>query len=154
MQGSRTPEETELEFRKHYLVTGNVAGSAKAVGLPPSTGYELRNRALKDPEFVEARRLLRESVGPDAEQMAVAAMQICMERLSVDPDKRLERMMTAGAEKVHFQDPGPQYAAGIAKLMQAINQGRKLETDAQTPERQPVEVHVHLKEPGDGDPTG
>ena len=54
-QGSRTPEETELEFRKHYLVTGNVCGSAKAVGLAPSTGYELRERALNDPAFVNPR---------------------------------------------------------------------------------------------------
>jgi hypothetical protein len=50
-----------------------------------------------------------------------------MERLNKDPDERLERMLAGGAGKVTFQDPGPQYAASMAKLMQAIMQGRKIE---------------------------
>jgi hypothetical protein len=148
-QGVPTPEATELEFRKHYLVTGNVAGSAKAVGLPPSTGYELRNRALDDPAFIEARRRLRERLEPDAEQMAVAAMQLCMERLNKDPDERLQMMLAAGAEKVNFQDSGAQYAASLAKLFQAILQGRRFEGERDgsiAPQRE-VTIRVLPTEP-------
>jgi hypothetical protein len=127
----RTPDDKEREFRKHYLVTGNVAGSAKAVGLPPSTGYELRNRALDDPAFVALRDRIRAKLEPDTEQMAVSAMQLCMERLNVDPDERLARMMAGTGEsgKVSFQDPGPQYAASLAKLIQAVMGTRRFESE-------------------------
>lgn len=142
-RGVRTPEDEELEFRKHYLVTGNVAGSAKAVGIPVNTGYELRDRALNDPAFVQARDRIRARLEPDAEQMAVCAMQLCMERLNVDPDARLEKMLAAAGDggRVQFQDPGPQYAASFAKLYQAIIGARRFEAEKSgdiAPEREVV----------------
>lgn len=129
MQGSKTPENIELEFRKHYLVTGNVAGSSRAVGIPVGTGYELRDRALDDPDFQKARDRIRAKLEPDAEQMAVAAMQICMERLNVDPDDRLNKLIVAEASKITFQDAGPQYAASLAKLIQSVVGLRKYEAE-------------------------
>lgn len=152
MKGVPTPEAVELEWRKHYLVTGNVAGAAKAVGLPPPTGYELRNRAHDDPAFMEARRKLREQVLPDAEQMAVAAMQICMERLNADPVD-IERLIALGSGKIHIQDAGPQYAASLAKLMQAITQGRRQDSH-NNQSNGPIEVHVHLSDEPDDEPEG
>lgn len=127
MHGSRTPEEQEREFRKHYIVTGNVAASARAVGLPVSTGYEARNRALDDPEFVKARDRIRERFEPEVEQMAVCALQICMERLSAS-DERLDKLLTAaeGASRVSMQDPGPAYAASFAKVWQALVGAKRL----------------------------
>ncbi len=142
--GVPTPETQELEFRKHYLVTGNVAGSAKAVGLPISTGYELRNRALNDSAFVEARKRLRAKVEADAEQMAVAAMQLCMERLNVDPDERLAKLLAAETAKVTFQDPGPQYAASLAKLIQAVVGVRKFEAERDGVIQTPGTVTVNV----------
>lgn len=150
-QGVPTPEVTELEFRKHYLVTGNVAGSAKAVGLPISTGYELRNRALEDPDFVRAREALRAKVEADAEQMAVAAMQICMERLNDNPVDRVEaladKLTAANAQsaRISFQDPGPQYAASLAKLIQATVGVRKYEAERDGVIQTPGTVTVNLQ---------
>lgn len=160
--GSKTPEDVELEFRKHYLVTGNVAGSAKAVGLPVSTGYELRNRALDDPEFVEARKRLRDKVEPDAEQMAVCAMQLCMERLNRDPDETIDRLMALAASggdgrgggKVSFQDPGPQYAASLAKLFQAVIGGRKFEAEKSGEIKGEREVTIRVMPTAQADGAG
>ena len=147
-RGEPTPDDVEQEFRKHYLVTGNVAGSAKAVGLPISTGYELRNRAHDDPVFVEARERIRARLEPDAEQMAVCAMQLCMERLNITPDEILQKMqmMTAGTEsaRISFQDPGPQYAASFAKLYQALIGARKFEADREGITARPTEVTIVL----------
>lgn len=152
-RGVDTPEDKELEFRKHYLVTGNVAGAARAVGLPVSTGYELRNRALEDPEFVRTRDAIRARLEPDAEQMAVAAMQLCMERLNKDPDDRLDRMLAASGEgsKVSFQDPGPQYAASLAKLVQAVIGTRRFEAERDGQIRPAGEVVIKVSGPARGD---
>lgn len=145
MQGSRTNEDTEAEFRKHYLVTGNVAGSARAVNIPVSTGYELRNRALDDAEFVELRDRIRARLEPEAEQMAVCAMQICMERLNRDPEAMLDKLLLAGAGKVSFQDPGAAYASSFAKLFQAITGARKLDAErGGAVQSGATEVHIHL----------
>ncbi len=162
-QGSKTPEATEQEFRKHYLVTGNVAGSAKAAGIPVGTGYELRNRALDDPAFVEARNRIRAKLEPDAEQMAVCVMQLCMERLNKDPDATLAKLMLAssgdkGGGRVSFQDPGPQYEASFAKVYQAIIGGRKFEAERDGVVRPAGNVTIRVNGPasvtedsGDGD---
>jgi hypothetical protein len=144
-----TPKDKEQEFRKHYLVTGNVAGSARAVGLPVSTGYDLRNRAVKDRHFIKARDALRAKLEPEAEQMAMCAMQLCMERLNVDPLEMLQKLdalakprgrsktATKVSSRVTFQDPGPQYAASFAKLYQALIQAKRYESD-RNGETQPV----------------
>jgi hypothetical protein len=144
--GVPTPEATEIEFRKHYLVTGNVAGSAKAVGLPVSTGYELRNRALDDPVFVQARDRIRAKLEPDAEQMAVCAMQLCMERLNTDPDDRMARLMLAAGDggRVQFQDPGPQYAASFAKIYTAVIGAKKFEAERDGVIQSPGTVTVNV----------
>lgn len=128
MRGVDTPIEVELEFRKHYLVTGNAAASARAVGLPPTTGQDLAKRAYADSEFVAARAELRARLLPDAEQMATAAMQICLERLNKEPPD-VERLASLGAQKVSFQDPGPQYAASLAKLHQSVVGSRRFDAE-------------------------
>lgn len=144
MQGSRTPDDVEQTFRKHYLVTGNVAGSAKAAGIPIGTGYELRARALDDPEFQEARKRIREKLEPDAEQMAVCVMQLCMERLDKDPEKIMARLqaMAGDGGRVSFQDPGPQYAASFAKVYAAIIGGRKYEAERDGVIQPPGSVNI------------
>lgn len=139
-RGSRTSAQKEEEFRKHYLVTGNVCGSAKAVGLTPSTGYELRARALKDKRFVKARESIREKLEPEAEQMAMCAMQLCMERLNVDAIELVQKLAAATKPKrgskttqqqtrIQIQDPGPQYAASFAKLYQALMSAKRFEAE-------------------------
>lgn len=156
MQGSKTPLDVEQEFRKHYLVTGNVAGSAKIAGVPIGTGYELRARALDDPDFQEARKKIREKLEPDAEQMAVCVMQLCMERLNKDPDEILNRLQQIAGDggKVSYQDPGPQYAASFAKVFQSIIHGRRFEGERDgtiVPER---EVTIRVLPTAPVEPSG
>lgn len=146
MQGSKTPEDTELEFRKHYLVTGNVSGSARAVGIPISTGYELRTRALADERFVKAREDIRAKLLPDAEQMATAAMQLCLERLNIDPPD-VAMLASLGAGKISVQDSGPQYAASLAKLYQAIVQGQRFDAEKEGQIRPSGEVVIKVSGP-------
>lgn len=57
--GSPTPLETVERFRAHYLYSGNASESARKVGLPESTGRDIAQQLVDDPEFVEARRRLR-----------------------------------------------------------------------------------------------
>lgn len=125
MRGSPTPADKELEFRKHYLVTGNVAASAKAVGLPATTGYDLAKRANDDPEFVDARARIHAQAMQDAEVMVLAGLQIGLERLNKEPPD-LERLSSLGAAKVSVQDPGPNYLRGIVAGYEAITRNRRL----------------------------
>lgn len=154
MQGSRTNEDVEIEFRKHYLVTGNVAGSSRAVGIPISTGYELRNRALDDEKFVELRDRIRGRLEPEAEQMAVCAMQICMERLNRDPEEMLDKLLMAGAGKINFQDCGAAYAASFAKLFQAMTGARKLDAERKGEIVPAREVMIRVSGPATADDVG
>lgn len=146
-RGSRTADDKEREFRKHYLVTGNVAGASRAAGIPTATGYELRNRALDEPEFRQARDRLRRKVAEDAEQMAAVAMQLCLDRLGVDPDKRVDKLLKFAGKggRVQFQDPGPQYAASLAKLMAALIQAKRFETERAIEDRDPEPLEVVIR---------
>jgi phage terminase small subunit len=57
--GVDTSAEVEAKFRAHYLYSGNASASARAVGLPASTGRGLAQRLAEQPDFVEERRKLR-----------------------------------------------------------------------------------------------
>lgn len=131
----------ELRFREHYLVTGSIAGAAKAAGVPNRTGYEIAARADADPEFAKACEEYRARVLPNAERMANAAMQLCLERLNREPPDP-EKLMALGAQKVSVQDAGPQYAASLGKLLQAITMGRRHEADSIAPRQTDVRVIV------------
>ena len=66
-RGAKTAVSVYQQFLKHYLVTGNVSGSAKAINIPVATGYELRDKALKDKAFLKARESIRAKLEPEAE---------------------------------------------------------------------------------------
>lgn len=162
-RGSKTPLDRELAFRQHYLITGNVAAASREAGLPTNTGYEVRDRLLVDPTFIQARDRIREKVEQDAEQMAVTAMQLCLERLGVDPDKRVDKLMRHAGKggRVQFQDPGPQYAASLAKLMQAVNGLRRFEAERKGEVAPVGTVNINVTGPagaqlgdGTGQPSG
>jgi len=54
-----------------------------------------------------------------------------MERVNIDPDQRLSKLLEIAGDggKVQFQDPGPQYAASFAKLYQAIIGAKRYEAE-------------------------
>jgi hypothetical protein len=125
VRGSATPEDQELQFRQHYLVTGNVAGSARACNLSPSTGYDLARRANEDPDFVEARDRIHAQALKDAEVMMLAGLQIGLERLNKEPPD-VAALASLGAQKVQVQDSGPHYLRGIVAGYEALTKNRRL----------------------------
>lgn len=130
--GVRTPEEQELEFRKHYLVTGNASGSARAVGLPITTGQDLATRALADPEFVRAREEMRARVLPDAERMLISGLEIAMERLATEaptPKELAALALEYGLKSASYQDPRPAYFRGMSAAVAALTGQRRLDAE-------------------------
>lgn len=149
-QGVPTPDHIEVEFRKHYLVTGNIRASARQVKLPETTGQELANRANADPEFVRARAEMYARALPDAERMLIGGIQIAADRLEAGPEVTGADLATSGAQKITIQDPGPQYLRAIADGVKVLTLIRKSDDKSGTGDNG-VEVHVHLKPKPDGD---
>ena len=157
-QGSPTPLAVELEFRAHYLVSGNIRAAARQAKIPATTGQELATRAQADPEFVQARAAMYARVLPDAERMLVGGMEIAADRLEEGPEK-LASDLGDGATRVTIQDAGPAYLRALADSTKVLALIRKSSEGAG--DAKPVEVHVHLKpakksdpEPDDGAASG
>jgi hypothetical protein len=152
MQGSKTPDDVEQEFRKHYLVTGSVAGAAKAAGIPIRTGYDLAKRANEDEEFAAVREQIYARTLPDAEVMILAGMQIGLERLNKEP---LDPMQLAGlgAAKVTVQDSGAQYLRSLVAGYEAITKNRRLAAELNG-DIKPTEVVINVSGPDSPPPTG
>lgn len=154
-RGVPTPEETELEFRKHYLVTGNASAAARAVGLPVDTGVHLAKKANKDPEFAAAREELRARVMPDAEMMLMSAMQLALERVNEpppSPEKLAEIATRYGMKSIGYQDPRAAYFRGMSAALAAFTAVRK-NADPNNGES-PSEVTIRIvaaKPPESGD---
>ena len=147
-RGSATPDDVEFEFRKHYLTTGNASASAKAVGIPISTGTELAKRAVADPEFVKARDEIRARILPDAERMLMSGLELALERMNEPPPTPQELAHLASSfelKSIGYQDPRPNYFRGMSAAVSALAQVKKNEQPSGSD--QPVEVHVHLKPP-------
>lgn len=155
--GVPTPPEVEIEFRKHYLVTGNIRAAARQAKIPHSTGQELATRAQADPEFGQARADMYARALPDAERLLVGALEIAHDNLEKGP-RLLAAELGDHAAKVTIQDAGPAYVRAIADGVKVLTLVRK-NAEAPTDEK-PVEVHLHLKTdddkppPDDGEPSG
>lgn len=148
-RGERTPDDQVLEFRQHYLVTGSVAGAAKAAKLPVRTGYDLAREADEDAEFAEARAGIRKRALADAEVMMLAGMQLALERMNREP---LDPMafVGQGAAKVHIQDSGPAYGKVIVDGYKALSMNRRASEGADGSPNRPhcIEI-VHREDDGD-----
>jgi hypothetical protein len=147
-QGVPVPPDVEIEFRTHYLRTGNIRAASRQAKISHSTGQDLATRAQADSEFVQARAAMYARALPDAERMLIAGLEIASDRLEEGVNV-LASDLASGAQKVTIQDPGPAYLRAIAdgaKVLTLIRKGNEPTTDSK-----PVEVHVHLKsEDGDG----
>lgn len=145
MRGSKTPANVEAEFRKHYLITGNASGSAKAVGLSPDTGASLAKRANADPEFTEARAALRARLLPDAEQMLRSGLEIALERLNETPPTPRDLAAMAleyGLKSASYQDPRPAYFRGMSSAVAALSGLRKSEGEKQADNSGGVVINI------------
>lgn len=149
-QGVPTPPDVEAEFRKHYLVTGNIRAASRQVKISHSTGQDLADRANKDSAFVQARAAMYARALPDAERMLIGALEIAYDRLEAGPEFTGSDLAQSGAQKITIQDPGPQYLRGIADGVKVLALVRK-SAEATSDSDKPVQVHVHLKPEASGD---
>lgn len=152
MRGVPTPDDVEIEFRKHYLATGNIRSSARQVGIPETTGHDLATRANADLVFVQARADMYARALPDAERMLRKGMEIALDRIETEPES-LKDLVDLGAAKVSTQDPRPAYFRGLVDAYKVLTGNRKLDAKDDG-EAKPVEVHVHLKSDPDPEPDG
>jgi hypothetical protein len=148
--GVPTPPEVEIEFRKHYLVTGNIRAAARQAKIPHSTGQILATRAQADPEFGQARAAMYARALPDAERLLIGALEIAHDRLEEGPAITGADLAASGAQKVTVQDPGPAYVRAIADGVKVLTLVRKNAEPAG--DEKPVEVHVFLKPEDDDKP--
>jgi len=58
--GVPTDEAVVAAFRAEYLLTGNAAKSARAVGIEPRTGQNLALKLVAEPQFARDCRALRD----------------------------------------------------------------------------------------------
>lgn len=128
-QGVPTPDEVEVEFRKHYLATGNIRASARQVKIAASTGQQLAERAQQDPAFVQARAAMYARALPDAERMLIGGIEIAHDRLEEGPEITGADLAASSAQKITIQDPGPQYLRSIAAAVDVIQKIRRFDAE-------------------------
>jgi phage terminase small subunit len=154
-QGVPTPEETVARFRAHYLYSGNAAESARAVGIPETTGRDLARRLSHEPDFALARRELRAQALEELIAMRSRVAQTALARFEGDlpvPDVGADGMVTV-------IDKRADYGKLVLESEKNAHNLAKIEAEREgSPDRSPVEVHVHLKpegqDKGDGGGSG
>lgn len=86
-QGKPTSAEKLAEFRAHYLLSGNAAESAAAVGIPERTGQDHAAKLNTLADFAEDRRVLRASYLDECVNARMAVMRKAKARaLADEPD--------------------------------------------------------------------
>lgn len=102
--GVKTDEEVVAQFRAHYLYSGNVSKSARAVGLAVSTGRDIARRLVDDPEFTKARRQLRAQALDELVQMRMQVARTSLKRFATR-----ELVTQGGGENAVVIDKSPEY---------------------------------------------
>lgn len=86
MRGEPTPESTIAEFRAHYLYSGNVSASARAVDIPIRTGHDIARKLRADSSFTKARQELRARALGDLVAMRMQIAEEAFNRFSGTDD--------------------------------------------------------------------
>lgn len=132
--------ETRLRFAEEFLRTGSVTESAKAVGIPRTTGSDIAKVLEADEEFVKTRRALLTNRLERAELMASGLMELAARRAKKKP-----RESATG----EIQDKSPDYMRAFADLYRSAQAHVKLRTDAnkltEGGQAGPVEVRITVK---------
>lgn len=154
-RGSRTPDNVELEFRKHYLVTGNISASARAVGLSVPTAWGLAQKAQEDPEFKQARHAMRARLLPDATSMLRTGMEVAHERLlepAPSPERIAQIAVENGLKSFSFQDVRPAYFKSVVDAVKVIGGLDRLEAEKRGDISTGPAVVIHMTPDTDGEP--
>lgn len=124
MRGSKTDLDKVEEFRALYLQNGNVAKSAKKVGIPATTGYDWANKFAVDPTFVEARRVQRARALDEAERAVMGVIDVAEKRFCGKGPKIPE-----GAENITVVDKRPDYGKLIVDAHRSIASRARLDAE-------------------------
>lgn len=147
-QGVDTSPETIAQFRAHYLYSGNASESARKVGLPASTGRDIAQRLAAEPEFVAARRALRDNA---LQELIAARMQVVHTALRRFKRKDPEPVITeTGA--AFPPDRRPEYGKLVLDAEKNAHNLAKIESDKDRPtDDRPLRIEIVAREDEDGD---
>lgn len=145
--GVPTPPDVEIEFRTHYLRTGNIRAAARQAKIPHSTGQILAERAQADPAFGQARAAMYARALPDAERMLIGGLEIAHDRLEAGPEMTGTDLAQSGAQKITIQDPGPAYLRAIADGVKVLTMVRKFAEPTPDDTGQAVVVNLTVAAP-------
>lgn len=141
MQGVPTDEETIAKFRAAYLYSGNASKCARDLNLPERTGRWIAEWLSEQPDFAEDRRKLRARALEELIAMRTRVAETAAERFEDD----LFIPEVGEGSNVTIIDKRPDYAKVVLEAEKNAHNLAKIEIEQRNPERQPVEVHVHLK---------
>ena len=157
-RGSKVPAETEAEFRKHYLVLGNVAAASRKVDLHRNTGLELAKRANADPEFVRARAELYARAFSDGEQMLTSGIAKVHDQLLDDvtsnpgPDGLAKIAVENDLKSFSYRDPKPDQLRALSQAVDTLTRLRKAMSEAGgTSNDRPDTIEIIAREDEDDD---
>jgi|GEM_PF-5209213 len=100
------PLEKREEFRAHYLLSGVVAQSARAVAVPETTAHGWAKELCKEPAFAEDRRDLRVRYLDELVAMRMRVAVTSLERF--EDDLPMPELVGEGAQ-VTIIDKRPDY---------------------------------------------
>ncbi len=143
--GVDTSPEVVAKFRAHYLYSGNAAESARAVGIPESTGRDVARRLVDDPEFVSARRDLRATALEELVAMRMRVATTALDRFENGPED-----VSSKGDNVTIIDKRPDYGKLVIDAEKNAHALAKAERDATTGEnapQAPAEVTINIHGP-------
>lgn len=131
------PLEKREEFRAHYLLSGVVAQSARAVNVPETTAHGWAKVLHKDPVFAEDRRDLRVRYLDELVAMRQRVAQKSLARFEDDTFEPLPGVI----------DKRPDYGDLVLAAEKNAHNLAKIESPTDG-EGGKTEVHVHLAPTG------
>ena len=153
-QGVPTDEATLAEFRAEYLYSGNASASGRKLDIPERTARQLAERLEAEPDFAEARRLLRTHALERLVLMRMTIAETAHSRYLDDlPMPQVDSDANVTIVDKRYEDgklvlEAEKNAQHLAKF-EAERDAEKNDAPAK------VEVHVHLKDdPSDSSQAG
>lgn len=148
-RGEPTSEETIAKFRAHYLYSGNVSASARAVGIATSTAFGIQRKIVADPSFAKDRQSLHAQELTDLRQMRRQVAEIAMDRFSGELTANDKSGDSHG--NVTIIDKRPDYGKLVLDAEKNAHNLAKIEKENDGGESKPTEVHITVSGPPSGD---
>jgi hypothetical protein len=134
-----TDEAVVLEFRAHYLYSGNAAKSARAVGIPERTGRDLAQKISEEVAFAAERRSLRAQYLDELVCMRMKVAKVALKRFRAElpPDG-----IGPNGESIPVIDKRGDYGRLVLDAEKNAQQLAKVESPSETDGSGPVEITI------------